>query len=302
MKYMYVRFLLLLGLLAVAGFGQAQTLSHYPVGVEGIKGATLPPPGLYIRDYNYIYFKDAAPAFGIVVNTQAPRLVAITKMKLFGGNVGMDILFPFTYQDLTLNNDLPANGSAKDFNLGDIFVEPLTLSWHATQFDVSLGWGMWVQSGNYHAPNPVFPAVYAGKGFTSHMYTAGATYYYDKEKTISFSALGRYESAYQKRSMWQTPGDYFTVEWGVGKKLFKYYDFGAAGYFQRKVTADQGAWPHAVEGSDRIVGFGPEVLMHCPYLNFDTSIRWAREAFAIGRPAGNMVNVTITKKFARASN
>ena len=30
--------------------------AHYVPGVEGLKGASLPPPGFYVRDYNVFYF------------------------------------------------------------------------------------------------------------------------------------------------------------------------------------------------------------------------------------------------------
>jgi len=296
---MYVRILLLLGLLAVAGFGQAQTMSHYPVGVEGIKGATLPPPGLYIRDYNYTYFKDNSPDFDLTVNTQAPRLVLITGLKFLGGNYGMDVLLPFVYQDLGVNMDLiSANRGFRktDFNLGDVFVEPITMSWHAPQFDVSLGAGVWTATGNYNPDNPVSP----GKGYYTQMYTGGATYYFDKEKAWSLSALGRYERSRARRKMDVTPGQYFTVEWGLAKKIFRSVEVGTSGYYQTQVSAETGS--QSTPGHDRIVGFGPEITMHCPYVNFDTSIRYAREGMGIGRPVGNMFNVTITKKIGHASN
>jgi hypothetical protein len=33
----------------------AQSTAHYPAGIEGILGASLPPPGVYFRDYNVFY-------------------------------------------------------------------------------------------------------------------------------------------------------------------------------------------------------------------------------------------------------
>jgi len=42
-------------LMALAAQLSAQDLpigSHYPIGAEGLKGADLPPPGFYVRDYN----------------------------------------------------------------------------------------------------------------------------------------------------------------------------------------------------------------------------------------------------------
>jgi hypothetical protein len=34
---------------------RSQPSAHYVAGVEGIKGSSLPPPGLYLRDYNFLY-------------------------------------------------------------------------------------------------------------------------------------------------------------------------------------------------------------------------------------------------------
>jgi hypothetical protein len=36
---------------------------HYPAGSEGIKAASLPPPGFYFEDYNSFYYSDRTPGF-----------------------------------------------------------------------------------------------------------------------------------------------------------------------------------------------------------------------------------------------
>jgi hypothetical protein len=46
------RTLITASLLAVPGLLQAQPTAHYVPGVAGIQGASLPPPGFYVRDYN----------------------------------------------------------------------------------------------------------------------------------------------------------------------------------------------------------------------------------------------------------
>jgi len=325
---MYVRILLLLGLLAVAGFGQAQTvnpqtMSHYPVGMEGIKGATLPPPGFYIQDYTHIYFKEDLPDFSITAITQSPRLVFITGAKVFGANYGMDVILPFIHQDLTMNQDLIPSGlgfSKTDWNLGDMFVEPFTLSWHATKLDVSLGYGFWAATGNYNPTSRLqnnvegqrtlasFNArhvydignVSPGRGYWTHMFTGGATYYFDKDKSLSLSALCRVERSHEMDKLERTPGQYFTVEWGLAKKVHTNIEVGTSGYYQKQFTAETG-WQSKL-GHDRIVGFGPEIIIQIPYLNFTESIRYTRESFGIGRPIGNMFNFTITKRLGHASD
>jgi hypothetical protein len=50
------RLLIAVSLVALPVPLEAQPTAHYVPGVEGIEGASLPPPGFYVRDYNYAYF------------------------------------------------------------------------------------------------------------------------------------------------------------------------------------------------------------------------------------------------------
>jgi hypothetical protein len=75
--------LLASGLLSLTLQAQPIVAGHYPVGAEGIKGGSLPPPGVYFRDYNFFYFadnfKDGPPQFDIFAYINAPRLIWIGK-------------------------------------------------------------------------------------------------------------------------------------------------------------------------------------------------------------------------------
>jgi hypothetical protein len=271
-----------------AGLLQAQT-THYPAGVEGIKGASLPPPGFYFRDYNYIYFSDSfkegPPAFDVFANVQAPRLIWITGHKVLGGYYGMDAIVPLVYQDLEMTG---FRGS--DFSVGDLFVEPVTLSWHQERADFSFGYGFWAPTGDHSAGNPVSP----GKGFWTQMLTAGVTVYADEAKTWSLSALNRYEFNQKRKETGITPGQYWTLEWGLAKSLPKAIELGLAGYYQAQSTLAKGFG--APLGKDSVVGLGPEITVVCPKLGFSTSVRYMRETGASNRPEGHTINITLTKR------
>lgn len=286
MKFRIALIALFCGLTIGAGIVQAQT--HYPAGVEGIKGPSLPPPGVYIRDYNYIYFADkfegGPPSFDLVANIQAPRLIWITPLKILGGYYGLDVIVPFAYQNLDMTG---FNGS--DFNLADVFAEQ-TLSWHWKQYDASFGYGFWTPTGDFKVTDPISP----GKGFLSQMLTAGVTFYPDKAKTWSLAALNRYEFNH-KRDDGMTPGQYWTLEWGIGKSLTKTVEVGATGYFQVQTTSATGHGA-SIE-KDHVAGIGPEVTIVCPKLKLSTSIRYLREAAAHNRPEGNTINLTFTRRF-----
>lgn len=128
--------------------------SHYPVGAEGLKGASLPPPGIYLRDYNFFYTADKVDGlpFGVdlFAYIQAPRLIWMTQQKIIGANYGMDVIVPFAYKNVSA-----PFGSGDNFNLADIQVEPLLLSWHFKQFDAAAGYAVWVPSGNFDISSPV---------------------------------------------------------------------------------------------------------------------------------------------------
>ena len=95
-----------------------------------------------------------------------------------------------------------------DQGIGDIFVEPITLSWHGAQHDAGVGYGFWIPSGDF---DPNRPAL-IWKGFWSHMFTAGGTWYPDKDKTWSVSLLNRYEFHHEHQDLGIRPGQTLTLK------------------------------------------------------------------------------------------
>ena len=264
--------------------------SHYKPGVEGLNAASLPPPGLYFRDYNYGYFADrfseGPPDFNLKAYVQAPRLIWISDFTILGGNYGADILVPFLYEDLKFQGY-----SGHEFGLYDPYFCPFILSWHFQQFDAAVAYGFWAPLGNYNTQDPLS----TGKGFWTHMFTAGATWYPDVEKTWSLSLLNRYEINQENTDLDIRPGQTWTLEGGLAKKLTKNFDAGVVGYYQQQTTQDSGA--KAASGLPSVVGVGPEINAVCPYTGIMASLRWAYEVAATDRPQGNVVNLTLTKRF-----
>jgi hypothetical protein len=274
--------------LSTAATAMAQ--NHYPAGVEGIKAASLPPPGVYLRDYNYTYWADkftaGPPGFDLTAYVQVPRMVWISDYKVLGGNYGADVLVPFVYQNLKFQGY-----TGSKFGLGDICVEPVTLSWHPKQFDFAVGYAFWAPSGSYHSTDPVSP----GKGFWTQMLTAGATWYPDAKKTWSLSVLNRYEFNSIQQDTGIRPGQMYTLEYGIAKALTPALEVGVAGYYQKQTTTDSGTGASGMR--DGAAAIGPEITYAFPKIMLFTSLRYEREFTATDRPQGNMVNLTITKRF-----
>jgi hypothetical protein len=296
------RFLLVVaGLLAVPGLLQAQPSAHYAPGVEGIKGAALPPPGVYVRDYNYFYTADQlndatghknGPAdLDAFTYVNLPRLVWITDTKLLGGFVGVDALLPIAYQQVSVKTPGgPFNDTS--FGVGDFFAEG-TLSWHLERWDLSAGCGLWMPTGD--APTTPGPSTLPGLGYWAPMLTAGAMYYLDAEKTWAVSALNRYEFNTTQRHTGITPGQAYTLEWGVSKTLQKVFDVGAVGYYQQQVTGNNG--PGAPADRNRVAGVGPEINVAFPKAMLFVSCRYCYEFMAESRAQGQTITLTLTKRF-----
>lgn len=288
-----------IALIAAANLVQAQPTAHYPVGVEGVKGASLPPPGVYFRDYNLFYWADrindntgdrigaADPEAFIYANV--PRVIWITPVQVLGGYLGVDALIPLQYTSLKANTG-GGRFDESTFDAGDLFVEG-TWSKHFKQWDVAVGYGIWAPTGDSDDMDPTEP----GTGYWGHMFTAGLTFYPDSAKKWSISALSRYEINHEDRDTDITPGNAYTLEWGIGRTIHQNIDIGVVGYYQQQISKDSG---HGADDTrDWVASVGPEISTFCPYVGVFTSIRYLYEFAAENRLQGHTVCMTFTKRF-----
>jgi hypothetical protein len=287
-------------LFTVVNVGQAQQFSgHYPSGAEGIKAATLPPAGIYLRDYNLFYTapinKDSGLAdFNVDLYVQAPRVIYMTDwLDGMGLSYGMDLLVPFYYANVKLKTP---GGKMSDhtFAMGDLQFEPLLLTKHFKQFDVAGGYAFWAPTGDNNKDGTRFSRL-LGKGFWGHMLTLGGTWYPTEDKSWALSILNRYEINMENKDFHVTPGNEFTLEWGVSKSVSQTIDIGVVGYYQQQTTSDSGTGASTLK--DRAFAAGPEISAVIPKLGVIASLRYLREFGVKDGPEGNKATLTLTKRF-----
>lgn len=287
--------ILAVGCLAACLGAQAQqppVEGHYPAGIEGIRAASLPPKGLYFRDYNYFYTSDkyrssSVPSdFDAFVYAQTPRLIWMTGWKPLGFDYGLDALAPLVYTDIKV-------GGVKDskFGLGDMAFEPLLLSRNFERFDVAAAYGFFAPTGEFNTDR----AVYPGKGYWGHMLTLGGTYYITKDKSLSVSLLDRYEFNMEQDKTHLTPGQQNTLEGGLSYSLSKTIDVGLVGYYVQQTTDESGTGASTVR--DHVVAAGPEVNIAWPSVGLISSLRYNYEIDAQNRPQGHQFCLTLTYRF-----
>lgn len=279
---------------------QAGPAGHYVNGVEGLKAASLPPPGLYYRMYNAYY--DAGRLrdndgnrlpvdFQVKVFANVHRLIWVSPVELLGGNLFMDALIPILYTDL----EIGAMEIADDrWGMGDPFVEPLGLTWRGGRYDAAIGAGVYLPWGQYATDKPAS----AGKDMWTLMLTAGATAYLDARKTLSASLLSRFEAHSSQDALDIRPGNRFHFEYGLGKRLPKGLEFGLAGYCHWQVSDAKGDdLPPTVNPGDRdrVFAIGPEISVFVPRYTLFASLRGLSEFGARGKSEGNLAVLTLTR-------
>ncbi|APG23959.1 SphA family protein [Syntrophotalea acetylenica] len=303
-------FLLLVCLLfwtgtAVAGGGAG---NHFTNGGEGIKVATVGPPGFYYRLYNFFYHvdtlkdghKDSSGDLDLFVFAQVHRPIWVTNIKLLGGDWLPNVVIPVVYTDFDLDFD-SFSISDERVSLGDCVVEPIAIAWHGKQWDAVFGAMAWVPVGHY---DPDHPAG-AGKGYWTAQFDLGGTYYPDKEKTWSLSWLGRYETHFKQRGHDVTYGDDFHFEWGIGKALppsmgiglLRGFELGVVGYAQFQITDDRGKDVTWDKVHDRVFAVGPEIRFAIPKWKTLIEMRTNIEFGAVDRTEGIMTSLNITRAF-----
>ncbi|GAB6112778.1 SphA family protein [Desulfomicrobium salsuginis] len=286
--------LLMTGSMALAGSG------HYVSGAEGIKGATLPPQGVYWRMYNLFYTADDLrdkhgdeidADFDVNVYALVNRLVYSSDLEILGANVVADICVPLVYTDISMKAGGMSLFDDNEFGLGDILIEPVILAWHGPRYDAALGVGVYLPTGDFDADEPASP----GKGFWTGMFTAGATLYFDEARTWSASVLSRYEIHSEQDDTDVTYGDDFHFEWGLGKTVAKIWDVGLAGYCRWQVTDDSG--PGTTDDREEAYAVGPEVSVFVPDWGLGVSLRSLWEFENKVNSQGNVTTLMIMKAF-----
>jgi len=276
----------------------ARADGHYVAGVEGIQGASVPPPGVYYLGYLVDYDGDSVRAPGgstdlpgsnsIKVTAVANRVVWMTSNKVLGADYGIEAIVPLIRTRLDLGA-VPLRDSRN--GVGDIYVGPVVLGWHGAAWDAVVAAGEWFDTGSHDKP------ASAGKGYKSTMLTGGGTWYFDSARSMTGSALMRYEVNGHNDAGFK-PGSQLTLEWGLGKGVGPVV-LGLGGYEQWQVGSDSGTGATSDKMSRGAIG--AEVIY--PILSAGVFLKGAfYNEFQVdggsgAQPKGNLFRVTVVKAF-----
>src|SRR5215469_1108383 len=210
----------------------AQQKPQWMPGQMGLNAGILPSPGYTFVNITINYDSNtfngpngnAIPVTGRY-NVWAVEngFVYVPHYKVLGGNLAFEILFP-TYATGSLvadipnlaNPDLTATGGGS--GLADLWIQPFTLGWHLKRFDIFVADAFMVPTGRYAAgaTNNV------GSGYFGNHLQTGTTFYLTKNKGTSANLFTNWEVHGHRNGLngtLKTPGQAFTIEWGLGQIL-----------------------------------------------------------------------------------
>ena len=273
-----------LGIFALSG--SAQQKGQYLPGQFGLNAGLLPDPGFTYANISINYSADTlkdARGNNIPV-TGSYDLWAIENVffyvpnfKVLGGKLAFGLIAPtFANGSATA----PQIGvSAGGFGVADIFVQPITLGWKLKRADLWVGDGFVAPTGRY-TPGA---SDNIGSGYWGNQIMTGATVYLTKNKGTTanlFTDWEQHGSRAGTNNTSLTPGQTFTMEWGVGqvlpldKQFHKLVQFGLTGYDQWEVTGDSGTTSSGLPArtdpaySVHAIGFQTNFIVPPKNLNF----------------------------------
>ncbi len=339
MKYHYFLTICLL-VFGVSYTTQAQQeIGHFAPGVMGIRDFIMPEPGFYGALYSYRYstkrLKDSegneiksvtvnpgsGPGLSLDVNVDvevgvlAPTFIWVSSWKLLGARYGAYIApaFSNTSVGASLSIYTGSGRSAKtsQFGVGDLFVQPLWLTWAQEQVDFTLGYGFYAPIGKYDTETVTFgnrsltaeAADNIGLGFWTNQFQGAASWYPWTDRRMAVATALTYEFHGKKKDYDLKPGQNLSFNWGISQYLPLQQDqkllleIGPAGYSSWQITEDSGADAANPLTKDDVHAVGGQVGLTQVIWNVLLNFHYFYEISAKDRFQGESIGLNFAIKF-----
>jgi hypothetical protein len=285
----------------------AQQKGQYVPGQFGLNAGAIPDPGITYANMalnysasqlnrangNSIAGINGTYSFWVDENI----IFYVPKHKFLGG-----YFMPYVALNYA-NGELVANITGTNLNTGgggsgfaDTFVQPLNLGWHLKRADVVVGYAFTAPTGRFTAG----ASNNVGSGYWGNNITSETTIYITKNKGTSANLSTIWEIHGQKSGTNITPGQAFTMEWGLGQVLPLKKDFsrllqlGLVGYDQWQVSKSSGTLavvagipiPASATPFYSVHAIGVQANFILPAKNLAAFFKYYDEYHALARPQG----------------
>jgi hypothetical protein len=292
-------------LLVADGAVEAREAGHYVPGIANIRDFAVPvTPGFYYTQYNAFYTTDTyrdrngnsvdAPNIESEIDVTAisPLFMWTTDKEIWGGRYAFYAMPSISQASVSAgisaaNRDIDFDDS--NTGLGDTFVQPFWLGWSETSYELSLGLGLYIPTGEYDVDDD----DNIGLGFWTAQVQAAGYYFFDKAQATALMAALTYEVHDEKEDIDITPGDHATVELGFSQYLSDRFEVGVHAFRQWQTESDDGSDAIAASVKPVVNGYGLQIAYWTtPQLNL--SFKYIAESDAEARLEGDWVILNLT--------
>jgi hypothetical protein len=246
---------------------EAQLNTQHIKGTAGLKSGSQAPSGVYfIAPLFYVYKADEVNdrdgvrlpfAGNLTSQVYGGGVSVVTKRKLFGGSYGFQVLFPVGANNRIQGTEIDANPGA---GLTDSVITPISLGWHATRADATVGYTIFVPTGRYSdgANNNT------GLGMWGQELSVGTTVYLNESRQWHAATLATFDFQSKKEDSETKVGNVMNLEGGLGGDFLKGgLTMGVNYYASFKLTDDQieGLPNILLGGKNKVFAVGPEVQL-----------------------------------------
>jgi hypothetical protein len=331
---------LVLGLALTTSTTHGGEIGHYAPGLINIRDLAMPAPGFYSVLYNYFYLSnrlndgDGDEITSVTINPRggpgvtlnvdvdldiyvlAPALLWVSPRKLLGAKYGAFITPSFANSSvgaaLATVTGRGVDAETSQFDVGDLFVQPFWLGWSLRHWDIAVGYGFYAPIGQYDTSTVTLrsgatvtaeAADNIGLGFWTHQLQGAVTWYPWAHKATAVLAALTYEIHGDKEDFDLTPGQNFTLNWGISQFLPLRKDqkllleAGVAGYSSWQITDDSGSDARNPNVHDQVHAVGGQLgLTYVPWVA-SLNMHYFGEFAAQDRFQGQVFGVSVAKKF-----
>jgi hypothetical protein len=303
--------------LIVAGFASpllGQQKGQWVPGQYGLNAGVIPDPGITYANLALNYsasqlndsngnriLQNVTGTYSFWVDENI--FFYVPKHKILGGYFMPYVAINVANGSLVADiNGTNLGASAGGSGLADTYVQPLNLGWHfGKRVDFNAGYGFAAPTGRYTAGanNNV------GSGYWGNNITSGTTLYITKNQGTTANLFTDWEIHGPKKAAPArqvsniTPGQAFTMEWGIGqvlplkKDLSQLAQLGLVGYDQWQVTSNGGNYlvagfpvPASLVPYYSVHGIGFQANYILPAKNLSFFFKYYDEFSAKARPEG----------------
>lgn len=320
-------------LCAASGNVSAGQLGHYIPSIINVRDLFVPAAeGVYYGQYNTLYSTDTlknrdgdtvgtievdGPLGTTTLNVEpdldmfsvAPLIAWSSPWKILGARYGAMATVAIASASIDTSLSLARYGRFHDQvvdrsleadagGMSDLYVQPVWLGWSGKYYDASAAYGIWAPTG----------ADGISMEYWQHQFQATGAWYPFGDHRMAVMVGSTYEIGHERQDRDLTPGDRFTLNWGISQYLPLKHDLsliaelGIRGYSQWQVEADSGADVLAtrnrtLNAKDQIHSAGLQVGLTFPTVGANLNFYYMWEFGAEARFEGEWLGLSFAKGF-----